>query len=95
MTEEVTPDCSEPSEEDVLHARLRSFLPFLRAVQASDFAMQRQIASELGGMPDAIADEINEIAVDCMGDILIENDGEGYVPISDYEDVLLNLTEGE
>ena len=42
---------------------------------------------------DALADALNEAAVACTEDILIEDDGDGYVPISDYEELLSSILE--
>jgi hypothetical protein len=41
-------------------------------------------------MPDAIADEINEIAAELLGDIVLEeDDGDGYRVIEEYREVIL------
>ena len=37
-------------------------------------------------MPDALADAINEIAADALGDVLLEDTGDGYRVIEDYLD---------
>lgn len=77
----------ELSSEDAF----QPYLPFLLAVQNEDFASQRNFAKGRGEMPDAIADAINEIAVDVTGDILIEDNGDGYTVIEDYEEVLQEI----
>lgn len=84
--------CEEPDE---MHARMKPYTRFLRAVQDEDYAAQKVIAREMGKLIDAVADEINEIAVEIEGDILIEGDGEGYLPIPDYLDLLSAFTEME
>lgn len=78
-----------------MHARMKPYTRFLRAVQDEDYAAQKVIAREMGKLIDAVADEINEIAVEIEGDILIEGDGEGYLPIPDYLDLLSAFTEME
>ena len=40
-------------------------------------------------MPDALVDEINEIAADIIGDIIIEEDDDGgYRVIEEYREVI-------
>ncbi len=43
------------------------------------------VSAQLGILPDALADKINELAFDIIGDSVIESDGDGYRLISDYE----------
>lgn len=57
---------------------------FVIAVLDNDVSAQVKIASELGILSEALVDEINEISVDTLGDILIEDDGEGYKIIDEY-----------
>ena len=45
----------------------------------------------MGKLPDAVADEINEIAAEELGDILLEADDNGYRLIEDYRDALEDL----
>ena len=62
---------------------------FLLAVLLSDRGKQREIAKQLSEIPEAIVDEINEIAVDILGDIIVEEDDEGgYRVIEEYREVL-------
>ena len=77
------------SENDFCTA-LGEFLPFARAVADGDGIKQSSEAERLGKMPDWMVDEINRIAVEIMGDILIEDDGSGYVVIDDYRDMIEN-----
>ena len=69
------------------------YLAFLSAVKNRDFSLQKRIAREQGMLLDALADALNEAAVACTEDILIEDDGDGYVPISDYEELLSSILE--
>ena len=59
-------------------------LEFIRAALAEDFVLQSSIASRIGSLPDIIADRINTLAADTMGDILLEDIGGGYAVIEDY-----------
>ena len=40
----------------------------------------------MGKMADAVADEINEIAAEVFGDVILEDDEGGYVVIEDYRE---------
>ena len=79
------------TETESAFEALRPYLAFLRAVKNGDFSAQKRLAKEQGMLLDALADAINEAAVVCTEDILIEDDGEGYVPISDYEELLSSI----
>ncbi len=72
-------------------AAFRPYLPFLEAVLAEERVMQRTIANAMQKLPDALADEINELAADAFGDILLEADGDGYVVVEDYLDTAERL----
>ena len=86
-----SPELPQMTEEDAWHERLAPYVGFLRTVWKRECSRQHEFAAGFGGMLDALADRINEIAAECMGDILIEDVGEGYVPIPDYEDLLEDL----
>lgn len=77
--------------ENVSEHQLCPYIPFLKAVQNGDGEAQRSYANDIGKMPDAIVDEINEIAVDRFGDILLEDTGDGFAVIEDYTDLLDEL----
>ena len=52
----------------------------------------------MGKMPDLLADEINELAAEHMGDVLLEETDDGYAVIEDYTDqvrALLTLADGK
>ena len=59
-------------------------IAFIRAAIDEDFARQTAIASQIGSLSDIIADKINTIAADTMGDILLEDVGGGYTVLEDY-----------
>ncbi len=75
-------------EEGELCAALGEWLPFARAVLNGDSVQQKAESLRLDKMADWIVDEINRIAADVMGDILIENDGDGYTVVEDYREML-------
>ncbi len=60
---------------------------FVIAALKSDFAKEKNIASNLGLMPDALADMINDIAADIIGDIILEDQVDGYTIIEDYKEL--------
>jgi len=68
---------------------------FLMAVLSKNGAEQRRRASELSSPPEALVDEINEIAADIMGDVLIEEDGGGYKIIDEYRELVENMRDGK
>lgn len=90
MMEQPTMPTAEGDDSE-LTKQLQPYSDFLGAVLACDFTLQRQIAQKAGTLPDALANEINDIAVECTGDILIEDAGAGYEPIPDYKDLLTSL----
>ncbi|MBR2721419.1 MAG: TerB N-terminal domain-containing protein [Clostridia bacterium] len=70
---------------------LMPYLPFLRAVAVSDREAQREAARSLARPTELVIDEINTLAVELYGDILLEeNDGVCAV-IEDYADLLADL----
>ena len=42
----------------------------------------------MGKMADAVADEVNGIAVDVFGDVILEDADRGYAMIEDYREQL-------
>lgn len=85
---ESVPDDAHTGESD-LSTALGERYDFLVAVLEGDKIKQNQVAKRLSAMPDAIVDEINEIAVEVFGDILIEeDDGGGYRVIEEYREVI-------
>ena len=85
------PIVSEPSstldDESVfsqLSSRLGAIASFINLCKGSSISDQRRFASSRGMSCDEIADKINETAVEALGDIILENDGEKYVIIEDY-----------
>ena len=61
---------------------------FIKLCQSGSIAEQRKFAIANKLSIDELADRINEAAVDILGDIILENDGEAYRVIEDYSDQL-------
>ena len=66
-------------------------LEYIKAILFNDTKSQMEFLKKKGILAEALVDEINEIAVDEFGDILIEHDGEKYVVIEEYKDIVQNL----
>ena len=67
-----------------LRALLGAFYPFAEAAYRADFKGERTVSAELGMLPDVVADRVNELAADALGDILLVDDGDGYLVLDDY-----------
>ena len=78
--------------EDPSHA-FAIYLPFLRAVSKLDGVGQRNAARELGLPAEVVADRINALAADLLGDILLEESDSGFAVIEDYREDLNALLE--
>ena len=63
------------------------YLDFLRAALEESASRQKAFAAAYGKPTDVIADEINELAADLLGDILLETDGIVYTVLEDYRDM--------
>ena len=77
---------NEENPPNDLAATLGEKYKFLIAVLNENVSDQRRISTELGMLSEALVDEINEIAFDVLGDILIEDDGDGYRIIDEYKE---------
>lgn len=73
---------NEPIEE--FWNSIEKYLDFWEAILFRNFAEQTRICREKHFLPDAVADEINEKAVDVFGDIVLEETAGGYRIIEDY-----------
>lgn len=62
---------------------------FLPLATAKDRQGQRDFAKSVGLMPDAVADKINTVAGDMMGDIVLEEENGVYVILEDYKEFLI------
>ncbi len=88
---------SEPqnAEEETSGGMAAELVAFLRLALAGDAVGQRELAGRSHTLPDALADRINEWAVGSeIGDVILEDTGEGYAVIEDYvtdvENILLS-----
>ncbi len=90
-TEETEPepvfDETKIEENDLISA-LGERLGFVLAVLKGDVVAQRKESEKLGILADALVDEINELAADAVGDILIEEGDDGYEIIEDYKELV-------
>ena len=75
-----------PQGDNALADALATYLPFIAAAAEGNAAAQKVAAREMGRMIDAVADEINEIAAEIFGDVIIEEGEDGYVIIEDYRE---------
>jgi len=67
---------------------LLPYRAFLIAALEENFGEQARVAGGMGKLTDAVAEEINELAADAWGDVLLEDTGEGYRVIDEYQDDL-------
>lgn len=102
VTDEVQPNpikaekAWEPSspvaeKEHITEDPWQSYRPFLAAALEADFALERSLAGESGTSQDLIADEINTLAADLFGDILLEELDGGYGVMEDYVELVQAL----
>ncbi|MBQ7379784.1 MAG: TerB N-terminal domain-containing protein [Clostridia bacterium] len=82
-----------PQDNNVLADALADYMPFIAAVAAENASAQRNVARTMGKMVDAVADEINEIAADVFGDVILEQGDDGYIIIEDYREQMSFLWE--
>ena len=84
-------DNTSTDETHLLKNELGDLCDFLNYALRFDAAAQRSFARGRGEMIDSIADRINEIAADILGDVLLEeNDEGGYTVIEDYRSLFEN-----
>ncbi|MBR2445583.1 MAG: TerB N-terminal domain-containing protein [Clostridia bacterium] len=75
-----------PQGDNALADALADYLPFIAAAAEGNAAAQNAAAREMGKMIDAVADEINEIAAEIFGDVILEDGEGGYAIIEDYRE---------
>lgn len=85
---EVRPVGAASQASSPLAVALGELVGFLKLAAARDRQGQRDFAKSLSLMPDAIADKINTVAGDMMGDILLEEENGAYVILEDYVEFL-------
>ena len=82
-----TSAAQEGASEESNGSSLLPYRDFILAALNGDMARQRDIARERGLMTDVLAEQINDIAVELIGDIVLESDeGGAYTVIEDYVD---------
>jgi len=87
--EEPEPVAPEPEScEGDLRSALGEKYEFLTAALDENAKKQNEIASRLGKMKDVLADEINEIAAELLGDIILEDIGGYYSVVEDYKELI-------
>ena len=80
-----------PPAIHTLKQALANYLPFIAAAAQGNASAQREAARAMGKMVDAVADEINEIATDVFGDVILEDGDGAYVIIEDYREQISYL----
>ena len=71
-------------DASTLLGALGTLLPFVALADGGDREAQRKFAKDRGCMLDAIADQINTIATDLLGDVILEDSDGAYRIIEDY-----------
>jgi hypothetical protein len=85
---EICENADSPLEE--LKRLLGEKYNFVVAALESDGKKQSEIADKLSIMADALADEINDLAAEIIGDIILEDQGGYYTVIEDYREIFEN-----
>lgn len=75
-------------DDDTLRNALGLYKDLLQAVYERDVAGQINAARRVGKPLEVLVDEVNSLAAEHMGDILIEEEEERYTVIEEYEDIL-------
>ena len=79
----------DDSENDSIREALEEYMDWLLAIDNNDISALKTLSLQRGKMLEAIVDEINEIAADVMGDVIIEeNDNGGYSIIDCYREII-------
>lgn len=90
---EIPEKTSENEDVDAFLAELRPYLTFLNAVMQGDIDAQRRAAEAMDTLEEIVADEINGIAAEYTGDILLEEADVGFAVIEDYRALARSLLE--
>ena len=81
--------------EGDLNSALSRYVPFLSAVMRGDIRGQHKCAQALSMQSEIVADKINEIAAEHIGDILLEENGIGFSVLEDYREIVESLLKQE
>ncbi len=87
LTEEEN-ESSDSNIDRFLH-EIGDYTVFFEYVLRGDLVAQEAFCKQLGILPEAVADVINEKAVDIFEDILIEETDGGYIVIEDYKSMFV------
>ncbi len=79
---------SEEADETSLLSKLGSYADAVVSLANGESRVLFELSQTLCRPVEAIVDAINEIAVDCIGDILIEETDGGYSIIDDYRELI-------
>ena len=93
MTTVVSAPTNAESGDDAMKKAMRPYLSFLRAVWDEDAAGQKNAARGANLPLEVLADEINGLAAEHMGDILLEEIDGSYAVIEDYREIFTKLIE--
>ncbi len=81
----------DPTENSSLYESLGLSLgdnaEFLKLCINEDFYGQRRYAKGAGVSADELAEQINSLALEIIGDILLDDMGEGYIILEDYKNL--------
>ncbi len=84
-----TPDVSiQASNDGDLRCALGEYLPIALALKEGKSAEAQQLSLKLGKLIEAVIDIINEISAELIGDILIEDSGNGFKIVDCYKELL-------
>ncbi len=90
-SETMPSDINDTPKEQARNGLL-AYRAFLVAALSEDTASQRSIARKDGALPDAIAEKINALAAELLGDIVLEeSESGGYAVIEDYVEDIRSL----
>lgn len=81
----------DSTSSNELSLALSDHAVLLKAIDRNDTQAQREIARHRGVLPDALVEEINLIASDILGDILIDEDNGKFFVLSDYREEIAAL----
>ena len=81
-------DISAPNENTSLAVALEEYMDFIKSIKSHNTAKYTDFAVNRGKLIDGIIDEINEIAVEIIGDVLIEETDGGFDIIDCYAEMI-------
>ena len=82
------PVAESDTGDATLREALGEYLAFAEALKRRDGDACRRLAAEKSKMLDGVVDEINEIAVEIIGDVLIEEGDDGFEILDCYRDLI-------